>query len=123
MLLLPVLAGCSKEDKNETEDTGVFTEASATIEGVNDSTWVYFSFVTGTVVGTSTFGNAEEDARWYDRVDWDIALCSDMIRTNSGTSGVGSGGIQVVTDRNFNAITTAPADGYSVDRNDILVER
>ena len=118
LLGLTGVVGCQDD-----EHVGTRTETTLTIDGVTDSTWTYFSFVTGSVVGSSPLGDAQSDARWYKRTDWDIALCSDMIRTNSGTSGKGKGGIQKISNRNYNAITTAPDDGYIVDRPDIVIKR
>ncbi|MCD7711078.1 MAG: HmuY family protein [Porphyromonadaceae bacterium] len=79
--------------------------------------------MTGSIIGRSKLGDATEDSLWYNRTDWDIALCSDMLRTNSGTSGVGKGGIQTVVTRNFEAITTAPEEGYLIDNNDVILKR
>ena len=49
-------------------------------------------------MGTSAFGDSSADSEWRQRTDWDIAVCGDLIRTNSGMSGTGNGGIQVVPD-------------------------
>ena len=88
---------------------------------LSDTEWTYFSFETGTVVGTSTFGDDAQDALWRDRTDWDIAFCGDLIRTNSGTSGRGKGGIQRNTTDNYNTLTVAPVEGYIADTDDFPV--
>ena len=89
---------------------------------VTDSTWTYFSLSEGVVVGTSRLTDKSGDAQWSARKDWDFALCGDMLRTNSGTSGIGQGGVQAVTRLNFNALETAPESGYSID-TEVVVKR
>lgn len=88
---------------------------------LSDTQWTYFCFETETVVGTSAFGNADQDALWAARTDWDIAFCGDYIRTNSGTSGVGYGGIQRNTTDNFYSLQQAPEDGYLTDTDDFVL--
>lgn len=90
---------------------------------VTDSTWTYFSLESGAVVGQSALSDKSADVQWSARKDWDFALCGDMLRTNSGTSGIGQGGVQAVTRLNFNALETAPESGYVEDRGDIVVRR
>ena len=88
---------------------------------LSETEWTYFSFETGAVVGTSTYGDDAQDALWRDRTDWDIAFCGDLIRTNSGTSGRGKGGIQRNTTDNFIMLTEAPSEGYITDTDDFPV--
>ena len=85
---------------------------------ISDTEWTYFCFETGAVVGTSEFGDKDQDAEWAVRTDWDIAFCGDYIRTNSGDSGAGKGGIQRNTTDNFYSLTEAPAEGYITDTDD-----
>lgn len=93
----------------------------AEFEGVNDSTWVYYSLEKGGVVGNSKLLSKEEDELWANRLDWDFAICGDMIRTNSGTSGKGDGGL-IFSDEDYNTIFEAPIDGYAVDSNDVIIK-
>ena len=88
---------------------------------LSETEWTYFSFETGGVVGTSVFGNLDQDAAWAERTDWDIAFCGDYIRTNSGASGAGLGGIQRNTTDNFFSLTEAPEEGYIIDTDDFVV--
>ena len=85
------------------------------INGLSDTEWSYFSFESGTVVGRSELNNKEQDAQWASRKDWDIAICGDYIKTNSGTSGNGFAGAQINTTSTYDALTEAPADGYLID--------
>ncbi len=81
---------------------------------IEDDIWRYISLSMGEVVGQSLFGDDEMDAEWAKRSDWDIALCNGFIRTNSGSSGSGSGGIQI-SDVDYDDIESVPQSGYSVD--------
>ncbi len=116
------LGACSQDNSN-TPDTPAEPARveNLTIEGLNDQTWVYVSLEQGKVVGSSPLGDEEQDAAWKARTDWDFALCGELIRTNSGTSGTGNGGIQSVTNKSFNALDEAPTDGYTVDTNDRII--
>lgn len=116
------LGACSQDNSN-TPDTPAEPARveNLTIEGLNDQTWVYVSLEQGKVVGSSPLGDEEQDAAWKARTDWDFALCGELIRTNSGTSGTGNGGIQSVTNKSFNALDEAPTDGYTIDTDDRII--
>lgn len=78
--------------------------------------WTYLSLPSGETVGTSPFGSVADDEAWRQRTDWDIALCGKYLRTNSGTSGNGMGGLMKVEGRSYEAITGSVADGqFEVD--------
>ena len=55
--------------------------------------WTYFSMVPHTVVGTCAVTDALAQQAYAARTDWDIAIAAGRIRTNSGASGPGDGGI------------------------------
>lgn len=118
LLLVSSLHACAKETGPQGEKP--LESSTAMIEASEDH-WTYFSFVTGEVVGTSRLGSSAEDGEWASRSDWDIALCRDMIRTNSGTSGQGNGGIIMIDNTEFGDIDHAPASGYQADRDDIVI--
>lgn len=80
----------------------------------SDGTWTYYSLEQNRQVGASTFGDSIADRQWAARTDWDIAVCGDLLRTNGGASGSGQGGV-IVSDGDYSAITSAPADGYAED--------
>lgn len=89
--------------------------SEVTIHGLKDGQWVYFSVKDEATVGSSTFLSESEDAEWAGRTDWDFAICGDYIKTNSGTSGKGSGGILRDSRHNFQTLTEAPSEGYITD--------
>ncbi len=98
------LNGCKKDKDPEPEPTQLQSK-EAVINASDYATWVYFSFNKGTIVTISDFQTS---------TDWDIAFHRDDIRTNSGLSGSGKGGIQESASE-YSALTTAPETGYIVD--------
>jgi hypothetical protein len=62
-------------------------------------------------------------AEWRKRTDWDLAFHRQNIKTNSGVSGDGQGGIlkypQATFD--FDAVNEAPEDGYATDVADSII--
>lgn len=122
-LLLGFAGGCSRDNGTGAPSPAPAQVETLTIEGLDDQTWVYVSLEEGRTVGTSPLGDVEQDAAWKVRTDWDIAICGELLRTNSGTSGNGSGGIQSVTNKSFNALDEAPADGYRTDTDDRVIRQ
>lgn len=80
----------------------------------SSSQWTYYSLERNVQVGTSQFGDSIADAQWAARNDWDIAISGDLIRTNSGASGNGQGGI-IEIDANYDSYNDIPATGYETD--------
>lgn len=107
MMLL--LAGCATEDA---VGRGV-QDVSLTVNDVPNR-WTYVSLSAHVVVGSSSLGDAREDALWMMRTDWDIAFCNGMIRTNSGSSGKGKGGI-TWTPVDYDGIENLRAPSYQTD--------
>lgn len=102
---------CAKEEgKNDNDDS-----VELTVDGINDTEWTYISLTSGKVVGHSAFGSEKEDAEWKSRADWDIAICGEYMRTNSGTSGDGIGGIKRIDDKTFEQVSESDAVGLQVD--------
>ena len=95
-------------------------ERNITISGLSSTHWTYFSFETGNIVGTGMLDNDKDDAIWAKRTDWDFAICGDMIKTNSGTSGKGLGGVQKISSQNFEDLSNAPLFGYAIDKIQII---
>lgn len=122
-LLLGFAGGCSRDNGTGAPSPAPAQVETLTIEGLDDQTWVYVSLEEGRTVGTSPLGDVEQDAVWKARTDWDIAICGELLRTNSGTSGNGAGGIQSVTNKSFNALDEAPADGYLTDTDDRVIRQ
>lgn len=121
VLILFLCTNC-KENEKGGETPAPAEVKTMKVEGINDKSWTYISFENGLVVGHSELGNTAEDAEWAARKDWDIALCGELLRTNSGTSGQGDGGIIPVNNKSFNAIDLAPTHGYTCDTANIVIK-
>ncbi len=106
-----LLAGC----ENEQRTAELSTDQELTIKGISDEYWTYISLERNVVVGTSKFDSPEEDQEWRERLDWDIAICGDKIRTNSGESGNGQGGLTYLEDYLYEEITGATPLQFDID--------
>lgn len=110
---LALLASCSDGADNSASGQAVGKSGEMNVTA-NDAVWTYYSIEQNKVMGTSVFGDSTADSQWKQRTDWDIAICGDLIRTNSGTSGTGNGGLQVVP-QGYNELENAPQSGYITD--------
>ncbi|MBF1078942.1 MAG: hypothetical protein HXL36_01100 [Prevotellaceae bacterium] len=110
---LVLLASCSDGADNSASGQAVGKSGEMNVTA-NDGVWTYYSIEQNKVMGTSVFGDSTADSQWKQRTDWDIAICGDLIRTNSGTSGTGNGGLQVVP-QDYNELENAPQSGYITD--------
>ena len=110
---LVLLASCSDGTDNSVSGQAVGKSGEMNVTA-NDGVWTYYSIEQNKVMGTSVFGDSTADSQWKQRTDWDIAICGDLIRTNSGTSGTGNGGLQVVP-QGYNELENAPQSGYITD--------
>ena len=117
LAMFACLCSCNNASGEKTEPK---VSEEITIHGLSDEYWTYFSFEKGEVVGTGKFDDEESDAEWYARKDWDFAICGDRIKTNSGTSGEGLGGVQKDNTHNFTTLATAPTEGYLTDEIQII---
>lgn len=108
------LTSCSSDSD---DDGGIRpgTEVQSEVIDNKTSQWTYYSLENNKVIGTSVFGDSVSDRSWSERTDWDIALCGTLIRTNSGDSGKGQGGIQI-SDRQYVTVEEAPSFGYVTDK-------
>ncbi|GHT21909.1 hypothetical protein AGMMS4957_11430 [Bacteroidia bacterium] len=85
--------------------------------------WHFFSFAKGEIIGTCDAADADANAQWRARTDWDLAFHRQNIQTNSGASGSGAGGILKLEQStfDFDAVAEAPKDGYQTDAPDSIV--
>lgn len=109
-----LLTACAGDDGTDAAPGTADTEI--TVEGLTDDAWTYISLETGATVGRSAKDDPEADALWAARTDWDVAVCGDMIRTNSGTSGQGQGGLRRLDGRTYDDVTAADAATVDADR-------
>ena len=95
VLFTVALASCKDRQEQEHEPVPVKQELTLTLQ---PGKWIYYSFTDSTIVGRSDIGDVEQDQEWAAQTNWDIALSESGIRTNSGTSGRGNGGLAIITD-------------------------
>lgn len=112
MALFASVVSCTEETGGNSE-TGQDTVVE--FSGINDKEWTYISLSTGKVVGKSPFGSVEGDELWRNRTDWDMALCGKYVRTNSGTSGMGEGGLLKVDGVSYESVTAPVSETFTVD--------
>ena len=67
------------------------TGYSGVSQDTND--WMYFNLRTGKIYNEHFSGEDIKEGEQKERSDWDIAFCGYHLRTNSGTSGNGMGGV------------------------------
>lgn len=122
LLLLLVLTSSCKDKDADSELLLFNNELIITLE---PGKWVYYSISDSIVRGKSDIGSEEQDLEWKDRLDWDIALSEYGIRTNSGTSGRGNGGLSIISDSVYNNNSFEAIAGlrYYVDTLGVAVSR
>jgi len=90
LMLAVVAATFTSCDKKSNEREINPTVGQVQLDATSRTTWHYYSFAQAKVIGT---GETTDDAAWAARKDWDMAICRFKVRTNSGDSGVGLGGL------------------------------
>ena len=116
------LASCRDNKTEDREPVPVTRQLTLTLE---PGKWIYYNISDSMVMGKSDIGDAGQDAEWAERIDWDIALSESGIRTNSGTSGRGNGGIAFISDSLYNTekeSSLIPLQ-YKADTLDVTVIR
>ncbi|MBO4560841.1 MAG: HmuY family protein [Bacteroidaceae bacterium] len=122
-LLVSVTLFSCRDKHEEREPVPVKRELTLTLE---PGKWIYYNISDSSVIGTSDIGDNVQDAEWGARMDWDIALSESGLRTNSGTSGRGNGGLVLLSDSLYNALkkeSSFIALEYKADTLDVSVIR
>lgn len=112
---ITMLPSCA-DDKEEGGKDAPDNDTELTVSGISDTEWTYISLESNSVVGRSAKNDPAADAEWAKRADWDIAICGDMLRSNSGTSGNAGGGIRRIDSKRYGDITAADAATVDADR-------
>lgn len=88
------LFSCSKDDDSSNKTNKAI---KANINATSKTEWNYYSLSENKLVGT---GSDEDNAAWFARKDWDIAVCRYSVRTNSGeaTTVNAKGGVYTCKD-------------------------
>ncbi len=101
------LISCEKDET--TSQSGKVIEINASAYNA----WTYFSFDEDTVVSITDYTTS---------TNWDIAFHRSDVRVNCGQAGPGQGGSYNMGKVNFNSVTEAPADGYSLNTTIQILE-
>jgi heme-binding HmuY-like protein len=115
-----LLAGCADDLEVQTEtepeqaqsvvtqpgEGGTFTTQ---VDASNAEAWVYFSFESGAQAVPPDPASSE---------GWDLGFQRFHIISNGGVSGTRGNAVAIVSDQDFDALTTAPSDGYLEDQPD-----
>jgi len=85
--------------------------------------WHFFSFAEGAVIGACDAKDSVAYEAWSKRTDWDLAFHRQNVKTNSGASGIGLGGLLKYPQEtfDFDAILEAPEEGYLTDQPDSVI--
>jgi len=115
ILIIAWLASCQDDGKQSRYTTGDLNVP------LTADAWTFVSLETGSVVGSCLQNDSLALADWHERLDWDVAFSPDgHIRTNSGLSGKGKGGI-VSTSAAFDVVDVAPESDYVIDNDTVDV--
>lgn len=110
-----LFSSCTTDKDNGGDTNGSVDNIVETVlvDATSKTTWHYYNFKQKKFVGT---GETSADATWAARTDWDVAICRYKVRTNSGTSGVGKGGLYTcyiggdkTQSFKFDELTSVPA--------------
>ena len=116
-LMLSLAALCGSCSSNY-EEIAASQDSYLSIPSITDTKWTYISFSKGEVIGTSVLGSSKEDEIWKQRTEWDLALCGKLLRTNSGTSGNGQGGILKIDGASYESIVAPSSADFNIDKKE-----
>ena len=87
--------------------------------------WVYFNLRTGEIFNEYKVNGDIKEGEQKNRLDWDLAFCGFVLRTNSGTSGSGQGGAADLGYGNYakwTQVSQLPTDlEWAVDDHSVYV--
>ena len=117
-LALVTLVSCEK-DKDTTPEKKMGETKNAYVVASSKTAWNYYSLKEGKVIGTGEEDNTE-NAAWFARDDWDIAIRRYEVRTNSGAASsiAAQGGVYTCAeDLEFSSLEKVPNGAtYVVDK-------
>lgn len=102
------LFSCSSDDDDDDDNDSIAETYNFESTSTDAEEWVYFSFAEGKEITVDKSKPEESTA-------WDIAFQRFYVRTNSGTSGKGKGGVLDTGKKNFEEVISVPASGFTVD--------
>ena len=113
-LFAGLLISCDDDDNEDLPQAAAYNTLSLYTKDY--TLWHYFSFEADSVIATGSADPEDgDDAEWKQRTDWDLAFHYKDLRTNSGFSGIGEGGMLEASKTDFDSVLVAPTSGYTVD--------
>ncbi len=116
-LSVSILVSSCDEEKTPDKPSNIKTIKDKDVRDYGK--WYYFSFATGDFVGEGIAVKDTispiSDSAWAERTDWDIAFHRNNVRTNSGLSGKGQGGVLPLTIKDMDDVKEVPAGDFVVD--------
>ena len=99
-----LVASCVKYDALPFDGRTLPRKSGYTTGVTND--WLYFNLRTGEVFNKIKVNGDIKEGEQRERLDWDLAFCGYVMRTNSGTSGKGKGGAADLGYGNYTSWTS-----------------
>ncbi len=116
--LLVLISGFIISCEKKNDGPAATENKTLTLYTKDYTVWHYFSFEADSVIGTGSADPEDtDDAAWKQRTDWDLAFHYYDVRTNSGKSGLGDGGMLEASETDFSLVLEAPESGYTADDN------
>jgi hypothetical protein len=113
-LFSALLISCDDDDNEDLPQAALYNTLSLYTKDY--TLWHYFSFEADSVIATGSADPQDgDDATWKQRTDWDLAFHRNDVRTNSGVSGIGQGGMLEASETDFDLVLEVPTSGYTVD--------
>lgn len=116
LTVLLTLTACAPPTDDDGDDGGLQGPAhteelgggayETVIDATAEEAWTYFDFEAR---AHATPADPDDDAVW------DLAALRFNVKTNGGTSGSGGAAVAILEGTSFDAVTSAPADGYVED--------
>ena len=85
-----LLSACVDYSDIQPFDGKTLPRKSGYTTGVTND-WIYFNLRTGEIFNALGVNRDIKEGGQMNRTDWDLAFCGYVMRTNSGTSGIGRG--------------------------------
>ena len=114
-----LLSACVDYSDIQPFDGKTLPRKSGYTTGVTND-WIYFNLRTGEIFNALGVNRDIKEGGQMNRTDWDLAFCGYVMRTNSGTSGIGRGGAADLgygNYENWTSVAQLPSDLKWVEDN------
>jgi hypothetical protein len=110
---IALISSCKKDEEvvDDINTSTTLKTAEYTLSRTTDygDDWIYFSFATGAEV------SGVDSLNYTTSTSWDIAFNRYNVRTNSGSAGIGEGGVYDAGSVEWSTVVTANEGGYTPD--------